>query len=162
MPPPARAKESQVTDISRFEAVAERSLVDDVTVNVWGERLCLCDSCRKTEPGRVMIGTIRDFEAWGGDFDASAAPFFERRQVSSSVTGGTYESISPPRVTAAVYVGGTVAGGFPCQFGDTSYSVRDLSEALFEAVDRAGTQTTSIVLDDDTGYGPDDGVESPQ
>jgi len=115
MLPPAGAKESQVTDISRFQAVAERPLVDEVSVNVWGDRLCLCDSCRTTEPGRVMIGTVRDFEAWGENFDASAAPFFERRQVSSSVTGGTYESISPPRVTAAVYVSGTVTGVFPCE-----------------------------------------------
>lgn len=128
--PPPGAKDAQRQVMRDLEAAAEDSAVNDVIVDVWGERLCLCEDCRATEPGRVLLNRVGDLEAWGDEYDASAAPFFERTSQSSSLTGGSYEGIAPPRVTAVLYVDKTVHGVFPARFGDDRYSVSDFASAL--------------------------------
>lgn len=159
--PPPGAKESQIREIDQFERFAEQSLIDDVSVNVWGERICLCDACRNMETGRVMLGTIRDLQSWGDDFDASVSPFFEHSKVASTVTDGTYEGISPPRVTAALYVAGSLAGVFPCRFGEDSYSVRDLSETLKSELDSDETgEADRVPAENDTRKQPSNDVGS--
>jgi hypothetical protein len=133
MLPPAGAKESQTAVIERLKGLLEDSLVDDLTINVWGRRICLCDQCRGTETGRIMLGTVREFQSWGEEYDASVESTFEHRTQSSSITGAEYESITPPRVTTALYVDGDLRGVFPCVMGERHCTVVDLYETLAEA-----------------------------
>jgi hypothetical protein len=128
--PPPGAKDAQTAAITSLRSAIEGTPVEDVAVNVWGERLCLCEACLGTDAGRVMLNTVREFERWGTEYDASAEPFFERTRRESSVTGASYEGIVPPRVTAALYLDGSLVGVFPARFGETHYSVGDLSETL--------------------------------
>lgn len=128
--PPPGAKDAQTGVLASLQRASERTPVEDVTVNVWGERLCLCEACLGTDAGRAMLDTVREFERWGASYDASAESFFERTHQESAVTGGTYEGIVPPRVTAALYLDGSLAGVFPARFDGTPYSVGDLAATL--------------------------------
>lgn len=135
--PPPGAKEAQTTVIQRLERGAETIDIDEVLVDVWGERLCLCEDCRDRPVGRRLLDRVRTFESWGEEYDASVGSFFERSRQESEMTGGSYDGVVPPRVTAALYVDGTVAGVFPARFGDERYSVTDLADALPRLTDRA-------------------------
>jgi len=104
--PPPSAKESQSALIARLADAGDHTLVDEVTVNVWGERLCRCEACLETHTGRTVLRTVRDIESWGDAYDATVSPFFERTSRQSSLTGNDYEGIAPPRVTAALSVDG--------------------------------------------------------
>jgi len=128
--PPPGAKDAQTGALASLKGAIEETAVEDVAVNVWGERLCVCDVCLGTDAGRAMLDTVREFERWGAEYDASAEPFFEWTHQESSVTGSTYEGIVPPRVTAALYLDSSLAGVFPAQFGEEPFSVGDLSEVL--------------------------------
>jgi|GEM_PF-1500925 len=128
--PPPGAKDAQTGVLASLQDAIEGTPVEDVAVNVWGERLCVCDACLGTDAGRAMLDTVREFERWGAEYDASAEPFFERTHQESSVTGSTYEGIVPPRVTAALYLDSSLAGVFPARFGEGAYSVGDFSEVL--------------------------------
>lgn len=128
--PPPGAKEAQHRVIGDLKRIVRDTGLGEVLVDVWGERLCLCEDCRRTEPGRVLLNRVRELRQWGAEYDASAGQSFERTTQESSVTGGRYEGIVPPRVTAALYVDGTLAGVFPARFGDETVSVSDFCEAI--------------------------------
>lgn len=136
MLPPPGAKEGQTAVLERFRELCEESVIGDVTVNVWGERICLCDACTDLDTGQMLRDTVRDLQRWGGEYDASARPFFERRKQSSSVTGNEYEGITPPRVTCALTIDGRLRGVFPAEFDGQSVSVRDFYEAIVSTADR--------------------------
>lgn len=128
--PPAGAKDGQVARLREAQTLVETTPVDDLTVDVWGERICLCDTCADLEAGTAMRNTVRELESWGGEYDASAAPFFERREQESWVTETTYECIVPPRLVVACYVDGQLWGVFPSRFGDVPRSVQDFYEVV--------------------------------
>lgn len=133
--PPPGAKEAQTEVLEDLKRVADGTAIQDVLVDVWGERLCLCESCRRTEVGRALFDRVRELQRWGEEYDASATSFFDRTHRESSLTGGSYDGIVPPRVTAALYVDGTVRGVFPCRFGDERYSVADFVESVGRLAD---------------------------
>lgn len=138
--PPPGAKEAQTTVIDSLERGTEGTPIGEVLVDVWGERLCLCEDCRRLAVGKRLLERVRTFEAWGEEYDASVGSFFERSRQESAVTGGSYDGVVPPRVTAALYVDGTVEGVFPCRFGEERYSVTDLAESLPRLADRTGAR----------------------
>lgn len=133
--PPPGAKEAQRALVDRLTGFEADSTVREVTVNVWGERICLCDGCRDTYTGRTAIETVETFEAWGEEREETVSLCFERTVRTSSLTGNSYEGIVPPRVTAALFVDGSVRGAFPCQFDGEHYSVHDLCTVLDGAAD---------------------------
>lgn len=135
MLPPPGAKDAQVDLLNDLSALEGESSIRTVTVDVWGERLCLCDRCRETETGRKFLQTVHRFEQWGGEYDASPSPFFERTRQNSSLVGDAHEGIAPPRITAALYVDDSLQGVFPARFDEECYSVHDFSRAVAELVD---------------------------
>jgi len=130
--PPIGAKATQTAAIEDFQAVTDSSAIDDVSVNVWGERICLCEQCRRIDAVTAALNTIREFEAWGEEYNATASPFFEHATVQSSILDAEHDSIVPPRVTAAVVLDGRLVGIFPAEFGDRSYSVAEFCAFLGE------------------------------
>jgi hypothetical protein len=135
MLPPPGAKESQRAVVERLTEFESDSTVREVTVNVWGERLCLCDGCRDSYTGRTAIETVEAFLTWGEEREATVTPCFERTSRSSSLTGNSYEGVVPPRVTAVLLVDGVVHGVFPCWFAGDYYSVHDFCAVLEGATD---------------------------
>lgn len=147
MLPSPGAKHAQMSVIDDISSLCETGPIDRHEVHVWGEQLCLCDDCRASEAGGAFVDTIREFEDWGADHDATASPFFERTHQESSLVGDAYDGIRPPRVTAALYVDDSLQGVFPSRFAGEPYSVRDFSVGLRavlsdeEAEDTAPSET---------------------
>lgn len=135
MLPPPGAKDAQMDVLNELRGLSETTSIGTVRQNVWGERICLCDSCRESETGRRMLNTVRQFEQWGVEYGASAESFFERTRQESSLVGDAYEGIAPPRVTAALYVEGSLQGVFPAQFQHEFYSVHDFARAIARETD---------------------------
>ena len=137
--PPPGAKESQTARIEELQSLVETTPVEAVSVSVWGERICLCETCTDLDTGTVIHDTVRDLESWGSEFDATARPFFERYRQRSSLTGHTYEGVVPPRVVVACYVDGRLRGVFPNRIDGVAYSVGDFCDAVGAARDADGT-----------------------
>jgi hypothetical protein len=130
MLPPLGAKGSQETLIERLDDLAECSAIDDVSMTVTGNRLCLCETCTGTDVGGELLDRVRELDEWGEEFDASPSPFVERRTLDSAVANQTARALVPPRVATALYCDDALAGVFPCRMGESNYAVADFLEAL--------------------------------
>lgn len=130
MLPPLGAKGSQEALIERLDDLADRSAIDDVSVTVTGNRLCLCETCTGTDVGGELLERVRELDEWGEEFDASTSPYFETRTLDSAVAGQTARALVPPRVATALYCDDALAGVFPCRMGESEYAVADFLEAL--------------------------------
>ncbi|WP_135364045.1 HTH domain-containing protein [Halosimplex halophilum] len=130
MLPPLGAKSRQEALIARLDELAAASALDGVSVTVTGNRLCLCDTCSGTDGGGDLIDRIAELDEWGDEYDATASPFFETRELDSSIAGETARALVPPRVSAALYCDEALAGVFPCRIGGREYTVADLVDAL--------------------------------
>lgn len=128
--PPHGARNCQRRVFDRLDALAQRSLVDDVSIHVLGERICLCDTCASTDAGAAIVERIRELDAWGEEYDASTSRFFEKRQFSSSITGEETNALVPPRVTVALRADDRLCGVFPCEMGERTYCVDDFVSAM--------------------------------
>lgn len=128
--PPPGAKDAQNETLARLREAVEAGPIADLSVHVWGERLCVCDSCLDTEAGRNWLDTVREFERWGDDYGAAVGSYFEHTSLTASLTGETYRGIVPPRLTAALYVDGSLQGVFPTRFESEAYTVRDFAETI--------------------------------
>lgn len=130
MMPPLGAKSRQERLIRRLDDLADAGDIDDVSVIVTGDRLCLCETCRGTDAEGALLERIRELGDWGDEHDASVEPFFETRDLDSSVAGETARALVPPRVAVALYCDGTLAGAFPCRMGESTFATRDFEVAL--------------------------------
>ncbi|QLH77786.1 hypothetical protein HZS55_10935 [Halosimplex rubrum] len=130
MLPPLGAKSSQEALIARLDELAAGSSIDGVSVTVTGNRLCLCETCAGTDAERSLLDRIAELDEWGEDHDATASPFFERRELDSAMAEETARALVPPRVTAALYCDDALAGVFPCRIGGREYAVADFADAL--------------------------------
>lgn len=135
-------KGSQERVFERLDDMVEQSRLDDVSVRVTGERLCLCETCTGTDAGGALLEAFRDLDDWGSGFDASVSQFFERPTIDSPIAGHTARALVPPRVTVALYVDESLSGAFPCRMGTETYSVEDFFEALqqFAATERVAVE----------------------
>lgn len=135
MLPPLGAKATQETLVSRLTELTEESSIDDVSVTITGNRLCLCDTCAETDAESALLERFHELDDWGEEFDASVSPFFETRTLDSSVTHETARALVPPRVAVALYCDDALAGVFPCEMGESSYAVDDFVTALESVCD---------------------------
>jgi hypothetical protein len=137
--PPPGAKDAQSSVLGALrDAVADTPA--QLRVQVWGERICRCDSCRDSEVGRIFLDRVETLTEWGDRYDASAGEYFEYTSQHSSVTGSTYEGIRPPRVTAVLYADGVVTGVAPNQFGDRHVTVTEFADLLPTLTERERTE----------------------
>ncbi|ELZ22329.1 hypothetical protein C475_17493 [Halosimplex carlsbadense 2-9-1] len=130
MLPPLGAKSSQEALIARLDELADESSLDAVSVTVTGSRLCLCETCSGTDTESELLERIAELDEWGGDYDATASPFFETRELDSAMAEETARALVPPRVTAALYCDDALAGVFPCRIDGRKYAVADFADAL--------------------------------
>ncbi|WP_436910118.1 HTH domain-containing protein [Halosimplex marinum] len=130
MLPPLGVKSRQEALIARLDKLTGESALDAVSVTVTGNRLCLCDTCSGTDAGGDLLDRITEFDGWGDEYDATASPFFETRELDSAIAGETARALVPPRVCTALYCDGALAGVFPCRIGGREYAVADFLDAL--------------------------------
>lgn len=105
------------------------STVDDVTVSIWGRRICQDETFTRTDVGRHLLDRIAQFEEWGSEYGASSSSFFEERDVSSSITETEFSVVVPPEMCLAIRTDSALAGVFPTEFGNESYSVMNFLDA---------------------------------
>jgi hypothetical protein len=115
--------------LDRIDGLAAAGTVDDLTVAIWGRRICQDEVFTETNAGRQLMDTITQFEAWGSEYDADPAPFFEQREVCSSITDAEFSVVVPPELCLAVRVDSVLTGVFPTEIDDEPYSVRDFLDA---------------------------------
>lgn len=128
--PPLGAKAGQERALRRLDAMVDRAVLDDLSVHVTGDRLCLCETCPACDAASPLVEAFGDFEEWGAAFDARAGQFFEVTAVSSSVADEHVRALVPPRVCVGLYLDESLSGVFPCRMGDRAYAVEDFFDAL--------------------------------
>lgn len=81
------------------------SSTEDLTlsVTVWGREIGLSTTAARTDAGRHVLDRIGAFRHWAEGEDLSLDPFFEPREVRSSVTGENYTSLVLPVSCLAEY-----------------------------------------------------------
>lgn len=130
MLPPMGAKGPQEALIRGLQELETEGLIDEVSVTITGNRLCLCETCGRTDVGASLLDRVRELDGWGGEFDASVSRFFETRELDSSVAGETARALVPPRVAVALYCDGSLAGAFPCEMGESTATTDHFATAL--------------------------------
>lgn len=98
---PAGAPQQQAL-FDHLDALSMDGAISYWTVHVVGKEVCP-DTATTTSPGRFICERIREFRAWAERNDMSLGSFFERRPVTSEITGEEYESMVIPTVTLAEF-----------------------------------------------------------
>lgn len=86
----------------RLDALSAEGVIDYWTVHVVGREVCP-ETATSTGPGQFICERIRQFKAWADDAGVSFGSFFERREVSSEMTGEEYDTVDIPSVTVAEF-----------------------------------------------------------
>ncbi|MFC6834964.1 HTH domain-containing protein [Halomarina ordinaria] len=112
--------------LARLEAAGE---LDDVTVHVWGEGVCLSGPAAETPVGRDIRGTVDEFREWAASSDVDLVGF-ERREARSMLTDECHENLRLPALALAHRTDGDLAFVAPCADGDGCRSVGDHLDSL--------------------------------
>ncbi|MFC6823559.1 HTH domain-containing protein [Halopelagius fulvigenes] len=143
---PRGAQASQESVVQRLlDMESEQEF--EFSVTVWGDQIATDSAVTRTEAGRTMIETVRQFESWAATNGYTVEPFFSdvRRE---SLLDGSYDAIIPPHLCLALYEDGDVAGVFPCSDRDANYTVEDALEAMTADEDIPPLSATTLDADD--------------
>jgi len=132
---PTETPASRHADRVRALEVADR--VEEASVTVWGSEIELSTRARRTPTGKCVLDRIADFRAWADERGVSMGPFFETREVSSSLTGEEYTALRLPVTCLAEYDGDDLVHVAPYSTGEAICSVADRLRRLdrAEAID---------------------------
>jgi hypothetical protein len=86
----------------QLNALSREGVIDYWTVHVVGKEVCP-ETATSTEPGQFICERIQQFKEWAAEEDVSFGSFFERRRVSSEMTGEEYDTVVLPSVTLAEF-----------------------------------------------------------
>jgi hypothetical protein len=128
--PPVSVHDTQVEFIDRLSELSAAGRLNDLRVSVWGDRLCLCETCAETGAGRAALDRVEEFEGWIDGFEADASLPFEQRVVSSEYAGSAQEVLVPPFVLLALYTDGDLVAVFPHSAAGERYSVGDALDSI--------------------------------
>ena len=125
---PATGNTKQTDCFDRLRRLAETDQLSDVAVRVWGDGICT----HAPEMAGIseMLEAVTDIYSFSADAEAAITPFFKVRRVDSSVTGESFERITPPERTLLAYEGDSLVGVFPCLLGEETYTPVDAIERL--------------------------------
>jgi hypothetical protein len=133
--PAAGVHDGQTARIERLSALSTAGRLGDVRVSVWGDRICLCETCAETGAGRAALDRVEEFERWADEVEPTVTLPFDRRTVRSSYTDSAQEVLVPPVVLLALYDRETLLGVFPHAADGRQVSVED----ALVAIETAGT-----------------------
>ena len=143
MLPPLGAKSGQESLLEALDQLVDDGAIDEVTVTITGNRLCLCDTCMKTGAESTLMDRFKELDEWGREHDASTSPFFETRTLDSSMAGETARALVPPRMSVALYCDEDLSGVFPCEMGEVTVSTADFVSTLAQLSDGQRTVAES-------------------
>jgi hypothetical protein len=127
---PTENYESQGQLVELLTELREREQLGDVSVTVWGTRICTEGALSGLDSGKHIVDSIGEFFAFAADEGVTISPFFRVRDVDSSMSGQSFKSIVPPSRCTAMYEGEQLVGVFPCIIDGESYTVRDALEQV--------------------------------
>jgi len=125
-------RQRQEAVMDRLRTLADRDVLDDVTLSVWGDGICVDGACAETTACRRVLDRIERFRSWAANCDRPVDLGFERRSVSSAVLEDSYEEVVPPEVCLAVYADDVLAFVLPCTVAGDHVS----ASAVFDMLDR--------------------------
>jgi len=112
---PSGAQRRQAAVIDQLRTLAERDVLDQVEIQVWGKRIDLSRTAARTDTGRGMLDKISRFKAWADTHGYTLEPVFETRHRASSITGEAYTSLVLPTMLLVEYVNDEVRHVTPHQ-----------------------------------------------
>lgn len=116
----------------QLDRLSGDGLIDYWTVHVVGDRVCP-DTASSTQPGQFICDRIQQFTDWADQHEVSFGRYFERRTVSSELTGEEYETMVLPTVTLAEFdEDDSLRFVSPCFDGETQHTPMDRLERLLE------------------------------
>lgn len=107
--------------------------VTDASVTVWGREIELSARARRAPTGQYLLDRVANFRAWADERGVSMAPFFDTREVSSSLTGEEFAALRLPASCLAEYEGERLVHVAPYTTGDAVCTVADRLRRLDEA-----------------------------
>ena len=123
-----RRRQESIFD--RLRALSEDGPVDDVTLSLWGDGVCVDGPCAETPACRRLRDRIETFQNWAADCARSVSVPFDRRSVTSSVVDDDYEEITTPDVTLAVSTDDGLALVVPCTVAGETICAPTLLDTL--------------------------------
>jgi hypothetical protein len=142
---PRGCRRQQTEAIRRLNALADRGVVDDVSVTVWGERVATTTEEANTDHGREVLDAVDRFREWAGEYGLSVDPFFETTEVHSEFTGESYAALELPSMVLAEYRDGELHWVTPCLDGEEAYTVGDrISMLESSGAERPGETGTAV------------------
>lgn len=128
--PPFGAHAAQRSCLETLTGLYEEGKLAGLRVSVWGDRLCLCESCTSTRTARAILDAVETFEEWASDATRDVELPLDRRDIRSTYAGDDREVLSLPGILLAVYADTSLIAVFPHTDSDATYSVSDGVEAV--------------------------------
>lgn len=117
----------------QLNRLSNEGAIDYWTVHVVGEKVCP-DTATATEPGQFICARIQQFKQWADRDGMSFGTFFEKREVSSELSGEEYETMALPSVTLAEFdEADSLRFVSPSFDGETRHTPMERLERLVEA-----------------------------
>ena len=115
--------------VERLETF-EHAGTADVTVQVWGRRVCPEGPTARTAAGRFALDRLAAFRAWAAATDRSLEPFFRTEHHRSALGGESYPAVALPSVALAEFSGDDLVFLTPHVVGGRPVSVSERLDAL--------------------------------
>jgi hypothetical protein len=118
--------------LPRLRRLADEGTLD-LTVSVWGREVGLSTTAGRTDPGTCVLDRVAAAREWADDNDVSVEPFFETREVDSTLTGESYTALVLPTACLAEYDGDELVHVAPYATDSAVHAVSDRVDALEDA-----------------------------
>ncbi|PSQ03822.1 hypothetical protein BRC95_08700 [Halobacteriales archaeon QS_5_68_33] len=92
--PPAGRRPARM-QLSRLRRLDEAGALD-LSVSVWGREVALSTTAARTDAGQSVLARVAEAREWADDRGVCVDPFFETREVTSTLTGEAYTALVLP------------------------------------------------------------------
>lgn len=130
--------------VRRLRSLEAAGRIESVTVLVWGRELGLSRTADRTATGQFFLDRIAAFRVWADEHEVTLDPFFETREVDSSITGERYASLLLPVCCLAEYEDDQLRHVTPHSNGCAIRTVADRLRSL-DDVEPAGDRSDTMV-----------------
>lgn len=124
----------------RVRELAAAGRVRDASVTVWGDEVGLSTTAIRTPAGKCILDRVAVLRSWTDGRGVTMVPFFETREVTSSVTGESYTALRLPVYCLAEYVDDELVHVAPYTDGTAVCTVDDRLRRLEGRDEERGTE----------------------
>jgi len=127
---PAECKSAQDQLMTELMSLADRGMLDDIDLVVWGNSICTSSPLTEVGGGQRILDTIGAFYDLAANSELSIAPFFNVSTVTTEYNPEAFSRVVPPSRAVAIYEEGELAAVFPCLLDGTTYTPEKLVSHL--------------------------------